>query len=261
MRDVGEGSCRPSTGRGVPTRKGEPGTTDAEEWGGARAQAPSGPQRSESPSRTSVPGGAAGRRDIGELQKGNGLRTVPGGSSGSAGRGNVTRRVCLPLGQTGGWTGERPRGAEGWGARGRAAPADSLTCGAPGSPGPPAAGVRARGRASAGHSTWSSRVRAARKGPGPHSSRHSTRARAQRGGRGHSLVAWATAPPPKATPPPARGQRRMERPGRGLRRLAGQVPRWAVASPALACLRRSRRGAPSVGVLFLKWICKRRWTC
>lgn len=107
MRDVGEGSegwsCRPSRGLGVPTRKVEPATRtqrSGEALGrrrlGTGRAAPRGPRRSGSRSRTRAPGGAPGRRDIGELQKGKSPRAVPGGNSGFAGRGNVTCRVCLP---------------------------------------------------------------------------------------------------------------------------------------------------------------------
>lgn len=202
---------------------------------------------------------APGRRDIGELQKGKGPRAVPGGNSGFAGRGNVTCRVCLPPARR---EVRREREREVWRAgvpADRRRRPDSLTCGAPGNPGPPAAGVRARGRASAGHSTRSSRVRVARRVQVP------TPAGAQRApglSAGGGAARWSPGQPrrrPRPRPPPAPPWR-LERQGAGPRPAwgggvpssAGGLPGSGLPSPV------SERRSKFRKLFYVHLICKHR---
>lgn len=148
----------------------------------------------------------------------------------------VTRthsRGCLPPVREG----ARTRGVEGWGVCRQAdGGRESLTCGAPGNSRTAAAQVRTRGRASAGHSTWSSRVGAARRARLPLQPAPSLAPETRRGagGRSCSTVAWATTP---------RSRPRLGRLLRGGVSAGAVFPAPQRCPGPAACLRLSPRGA------------------
>lgn len=115
---------------------------------------------------------------------------------------------------------------------GRQTAAGSLTCGAPGNSRAPAPEVRTRGRASAGHSTGSSRVGAARRAQVPTLAGTQPRAGDSARGRSRSAVAWATAPLARVPAPAPPG--RLPRGGAGSPPIPRSQPGRRPCSPALA---------------------------